>query len=141
VGAGHLQDINDYLGSVVQKLILEYENYQNVVPANFSLYGPFVGRALLEVGSNLLLSRIDPFRVLSLRQVQLSSGFLLGKRNECAIAWMGDIMPDDKETKELWAQGTKAKDISRSLLGSYSDHVCWRPAFQSLIDALGGYAK
>src|SRR6266852_1095522 len=46
-----------------------------------SILGPYLARGILEVGFAILLARLDPFRVLVLRQIQQSSDYEIEVRS------------------------------------------------------------
>lgn len=100
-----------------------------------ALYGPFLGRSVLEIVSTALIGRLDPFRVLTLRQIQLQPTYKLGLKTRAAIQWSGDVMAEGKPEK-LWTTDRTFAEMTRALLGDYQDHVLWRPAFERFLDAV-----
>ena len=99
-----------------------------------SLFGPFLGRSILEISLTAILGRIDPFRILIVRETQLNN-YNIGEKNEAAIQWSGDILAN-KRVDKLWAANRSSEKMTRALLGDYQDHVLWRPAFDRLLDAV-----
>jgi len=95
-----------------------------------TIFTPFLGRSLLEVATSALLCRVDPFRLLVLREFQQNSD--LGRRSKTALQWSGDILPEPTKTKQsLWAD-REISEVSRALLSDYHDHVFWQPAFVNM---------
>src|SRR2546427_9259290 len=54
--------------------------------------GPFLGRSLLELTVTALLGRLDPFRLLVVREMQLQSDSDPGVRWSAAVQWAGDVI-------------------------------------------------
>ena len=95
-----------------------------------------MGRALLEVGLTAIIARLDPFRVLVLREMQLQPEFDVAIRRSTSVQWQGDIMskPPPKKDAKLWSPDLSINELTRALLGDYYEHVFWRPAFIRLLD-------
>lgn len=101
-------------------------------------------RRLLESSTTALLLRIDPLRVLALRELQDTS-YSLSKRNLLSIQWSGDVMPKEKENKDK--DKSKEKDtekntrliidcepnkLDRALFSNLCSNVIWKPAVEEL---------
>ncbi|HEX5411333.1 MAG TPA: hypothetical protein VFZ27_05680 [Terriglobia bacterium] len=125
-----------HLGKTLAGLIGEARilDFSRCEAPQVSILGPYFARGILEVGFSMLLARLDPFRVLVLRQVQQSPDYEVERRNSCALQWKGDFLPDEKVDENLWRPSRKPKDITRALLGDYHDHVFWRPSFVNMRD-------
>jgi hypothetical protein len=101
--------------------------------------GPFFARNLLETIGTALVGRLDPFRLLYVKEVQQRDGFNLGSRSNSAITWFGDIFEPGLEDKDLlpakmWNPNKRFDDVGRGLLGDYYGHVFWNPAYELLLD-------
>jgi len=104
-------------------------------PTRFALFGPFAGRSLLEVALTAILGRLDPFRVLVVREMQMRPDYAPEKRSLVSIQWSGDIHTE-KKVDDLWKIDRNIKDMTRALLGDYYEHLFWRKAFQELLDGV-----
>lgn len=98
------------------------------------LYGPFLARAWMEVSLTALIGRLDPFRLLTIQRMQLSTNYETAIPWKSAIRWQGDIMA--KGSKDLFSPNVDVKDIHRALFGDYYDHLVWRNGIESLADAV-----
>ncbi|MGB9107285.1 MAG: hypothetical protein WCC39_01225, partial [Telluria sp.] len=94
-----------------------------------SLYGCFAARKLLEAGCVAVLSRLDPARLLILREFQLRGRYALDERHPASIDWASDII---SEKKAGWIEGISPDRFIRSLLGGHLAEVTWVPAIESL---------
>lgn len=145
-------DIVDPYGGVINhlkdsiKVILsEISTLKQQTDTQVALYGPFLGRSILELSFASLIGRLDPFRILVLREMQIrlhqGSGQRLGQRFQSSIQWSGDIRPMEKEPneQEMWLPNKAMEKINRTLFGCYYNQIFWTPAFIAVIDALGQY--
>lgn len=101
---------------------------------HMALFGPFIGRSLLELGCTAIISRIDPFRILILRQVQMQSSYNIGAQNRISIKWQGDVLGEKvkfQQGENIWSIN---KDPTRALLGDYYEHIYWRITLESMLD-------
>lgn len=101
-------------------------------PVDLALFGPVLARALLEVSFTALLGRLDPFRVLLVREYQSQPSFVVDKRSGVAFNWQPDVQGD--KVTDLFKADLKLKDVSRALLGAYFQEAFWREAHQNLLD-------
>lgn len=129
---GHSQTMVTALASELESLRREALTH-TTEPTRFALFGPFAGRSLLEVGLTAILGRLDPFRVLVLREMQMRPDYVPEKRSLVSIQWSGDILAD-KKVEDLWRIDRNIKDMTRALLGDYYEHLFWRKAFQVVLD-------
>ena len=79
-----------------------------------------------------LLGRFDPFRILTLREVQQANR-TADRRHAAAVQWTGDILAVKKVT-EPWSVEQKPDGMTRALLGDYYEHILWQQAFEQLLD-------
>lgn len=100
-----------------------------------SYYGPYCSRGLLEIACNALIARLDPYRILIVKRVQIETNYNAGKSTKSRIQWSGDVLSDSPATN-LWDQEKIDQRITRALLGSYMEELVLRPAFLKLIDTI-----
>lgn len=102
----------------------------NADPQLISLYGCFAARKLLELGCIAVLSRLDPARLLILREFQLKGKYQLDERHSAAIDWSADVI---SEKKPGWSDAVPSDKFVRSLLGGHMAEVTWISAIESLL--------
>ncbi|MCY1033281.1 hypothetical protein OV207_17640 [Corallococcus sp. BB11-1] len=107
-----------------------------------SMFGPFLGRSLLELAATALIGRLDPLRVLVVRQVQLQPEYDAAIPWKSSIRWQGDVLAPKKGQGDvlapkkgsgLWGDALEYEKITKALLGDYYDHLLWRPALQQML--------
>lgn len=98
------------------------------------MIAPFYARAILESGMTVLLSRLDPFRVLSIYKVQSSDNYDVAKKSNVALLWKGDVIANVKEKDNIWNPEIKMSDFDRALLGKHWGELLWIPSLQKLQD-------
>src|ERR1700746_251731 len=101
---------------------------------DLGLFGPILSRALIEVAFTSLLGRLDPFRILLIREFQKQPSYILDKRNNIAVNWQADVQGE--KVGDLFKPDLRLRDISRALLGSYYQETFWREAYQNLLDSI-----
>jgi hypothetical protein len=128
-------EILGHLGTTVVSICSEIDSLRadRASPSRIALVGPYLGRSLLEIACTALIARVDPFRVLVIREMQLRPDYSPHKRNHTRIQWSGDVQADG-EVKELWRPDRRVSEMTRALLGDYYDHLIWRRAFQRVSD-------
>lgn len=134
--AGDLNAILRHLGSGIDRIGIELEELvrqREVAGERVALFVPYLGRALMEVSFTALLARLDPFRLLAVRRMQMSVDYDPSTLWRNAIRWQGDIVATRQ--KDMWTATVDPKDVSRALFGDYYDELVWRPAFSNLADA------
>lgn len=99
-----------------------------------ALFGPYLGRATIEVALTAILGRFDPFRLLAIRRAQAASNYDPRQRNPLAFNWAADVQGDDKPKD--WEQRPNLKDLQRALLCKHFNDVFWQEAFTELLDAV-----
>jgi hypothetical protein len=97
-----------------------------------ALFGPVLGRAILEVSLTAICGRFDAFRILAIRESQLAPDFDVGIRNPLAFNWSTDVTGDEKPKE--WSQKPSVRDLQRALLSRHSHDLIWREAFMRLLD-------
>jgi hypothetical protein len=123
--------IRNSLYRIQQELPLPYGSNSLIS----QVYAPFLVRSILELSFTALIARLDPFRILTLRQVQLQGSYSSNSRNASSIQWSGDIVSREGGVAS-WSSETKLEKMSRSLLGEYQGEVVWKTAFTRFVDKL-----
>lgn len=135
IASGDLGDsmghINKSLYRIQQELPPPYGNNSSIS----KVYAPFLVRSILELSFTALIARLDPFRILTLRQVQLQGSYSPDSRNSSSIQWSGDIVSREGSVAS-WSSDTKPEKMSRSLLSEYQGEVMWKTAFTQFLDKL-----
>ncbi|QTA88540.1 hypothetical protein [Desulfonema magnum] len=126
-------ELGEALNQIGMSLSAVIDGLMAVKDSNhISFFGPFLGRSILELGCTAVLARIDPFRILMLREVQKQSDYQVGKQNKASIQWQGDILAE-KVKDGLWKDKNIVKP-TRALLGDYYEHIFWKNAIEKLLD-------
>jgi len=133
------KDVFENIYKAINTLEKRLAELPNEDDETIRLLGPFYGRSLLENVCTAIVGRLDPFRILFLRNVQLQDTFGITSRSKGAIQWFGDIYEKgleraEKEPNKMWSSSLEFSSIGRGLLGDYYGEIYWRPAFESLID-------
>jgi hypothetical protein len=122
-----------HLSKSIDNVVNELVNRDSLSPEQITLFVPFLGRSLLELGCTAIIARLDPFRVLMIREHQKQPDYKPDKRNKFSINWQSDVL--SKKVDDLW--GDKAPDIpTRSLFGAYYKDLVWLANFDKLLDAI-----
>jgi hypothetical protein len=134
---GDFGDITDHLASGVKGLVLEAQRLPNETAERIALFGPFVGRSFLELALTALVGRLDPFRLLVLRKMQMTglagTAPLIGERFQAAIQWTGDIRASkDPEPNDMWAHTRSMEKFSRTLFGKHYEELFFKPQWCSI---------
>lgn len=98
------------------------------------MFAAFVARATLENGVAAILGRIDPFRLLYLRNYQQAATFEYGRAQKTGFRWQGDVLATEKPPNDLWSPDHDVSKVSRALLSDYSDALFWQPAITKTLD-------
>src|SRR5580700_10140207 len=101
----HLSDTLDRL--IARTLALK----QSADPFDLALFGPFLGRATIEVSFTAILGRFDSFRILAIRRSQVANNYDPKQRNPLAFSWSNDVQGDEKPKE--WEQRPGTKDLQR----------------------------
>jgi hypothetical protein len=100
-----------------------------------AVFGPFLGRSLLELSTTALIGRLDPLRVLLVHQVQAQPNYTIEIPWKASIRWQGDVLAG-KPVANLWGEALEYEKITKALLGDYYDHLVWRPAAERMATAV-----
>ncbi|GJD47235.1 hypothetical protein AFCDBAGC_5127 [Methylobacterium cerastii] len=130
----------DHLSNSIARFSEKSINYlNNPFSEEAESFGAFCARVTLENACAALVGRLDPFRILYLTEYQSQSGFEYGKPVKSGFKWTGDVLSEDKPTKDLWSADHDIAKISRALFSPHVDHVYWRPATEAALDYLAAY--
>ncbi len=139
-GTDSFSEILKHLKETLTNVLIEITKLPAEPDDRVTLFGPLLGRSVLELSFTCIVGRLDPFRILILREFQMkanSSGCTsLGNRSTSAFQWTGDVRPQEKDPKNLWENDRPMSKISRSLLGNCYGDVFWKPAFDKVLDAI-----
>lgn len=94
-------------------------------------------RRFMESSATALLLRVDPIRVLALREFQKSGEYQLAKRNLLTVQWAGDIIPKGGIKNRLL--DCDPEKIDRALFSTVCSLTFWKPALESLQNTLSNY--
>ncbi|MDU2241177.1 MAG: hypothetical protein E7E23_11380 [Paenibacillus sp.] len=132
-----LKDVFQYQSYIITKMenaivpmLMNMEEEENI-----SLLGSFYGRKLLEAFCNTMIGRIDPVRLISIKNVQ-KKNFSADKRMPIAVQWAGDVFEKygDKVPSDLWHNELSSDKVGRPLFGIYFFEIFWKPAFVKALD-------
>jgi len=130
---GCIGQVDAHLANSLDKIIERSRVLTDTGDAtDIALFGPVLGRAILEVSLTAICGRFDALRVLAIRRSQLAPDFDVGIRNPLAFNWSADVKGDEK-AKE-WSQKPNPKDIQRALLSGHFHDLIWLEAFTRLLD-------
>lgn len=139
VAPTQLQEILGHIGSSIDVIVGQLQWVGAQPPARLALFGPFLGRSLLELCLTAIAGRLDPIRLLVIREVQSRPDYTTEKAWKSSIHWQGDIMP-----RKAAAEPSKKKldpdpwDVSRALLSDEYDRLLWGPATERLLAEASG---
>jgi hypothetical protein len=131
---GGINEVLSYLSTSIDNVVRELINLESLSPNQISLFAPFLGRSILELGCTALITRLDPFRVLLLREHQKQSDYRMDKPNKSSIRWQGDVFPEEEVTN-IWSDKS-LKNPTRALLGEYYKTLIWSANFVDFSDAI-----
>ncbi|WP_078082937.1 hypothetical protein [Microbulbifer mangrovi] len=126
-----IDDILSHLSTSINHVISEILDLPNTTDEKLSLYGPYLGRSLLELSATALIARLDPFKIILIKGKQETSEYDLGKPHSTAIRWQGDIV--DVAVPDLWAEKS-LKNPTRALLGAYQIELVLKDSAQKIVD-------
>jgi hypothetical protein len=131
---GDIDEVLSHLSASIDNVVKELIRLESLSPNQISLFALFLGRSILELGCTALIARLDPFRVLLLRECQNQPNYLMDKPHKSSIRWQGDVFAD-KEVTDLWADKS-LQNPTRALLGDYYKTLIWFANFDKLLDAI-----
>lgn len=138
-GRSELAEVLSYVRDTIDLVSRQLTWLSQQDDSHVSILGPFLGRSLLELGTTALLGRLDPMRLLVVRQIQTQPSYNPALRWKASIQWQGDVVSMEK-SKDLWTEKLDYEKTSKALLGDPFDHLLWRPAFDRmrLTSPMGG---
>jgi hypothetical protein len=128
-----INEVLSHLSASIDNVVKELVNLESLSTNQMSLFAPFLGRSILELGCTALIARLDPFRVLLLREYQKQPTYQIDKPNKSSIRWQGDILSD--RVTDLWSDKSM-QNPTRALLGDYYKLLIWSANFDKLLDAI-----
>jgi hypothetical protein len=136
-----IDQILQHLSGSLTKVMSEIVDIPTLSNDKLSLYGPYLGRSLLELSVTALLARLDPFKILLMKGKQEQSDYELGKPHSSAIRWQGDVV--DKAVTNIW-DDKSLKDPTRAILGVYQVNLVMLNSAQKIVDqsseeSIGGW--
>jgi hypothetical protein len=127
-----LSHLSTSIDNVVEELVALLTQ-ESPSPNQISLFAPFLGRSILELGCTAMIARLDPFRVLVIREHQNQPDYSKDKPNKSSIHWQGDVLAE--KVPDLWANKS-LQSPTRALLGDYYKKLIWSPNFNKLMDSI-----
>ena len=130
---GDIDEVLSHLSASIDNVVKELVTLESLSDNQISLFAPFLGRSILELGCTALIARLDPFRVLLLRECQKQPNYQIDKPNKSSIRWQGDVLAD--KVTDLWADKS-LQNPTRALLGDYYKTLIWSANFDKMLDAI-----
>lgn len=134
-GEPALGQILAYIQSSMDSVLDHLSWLRTEEPKRILMLAPFLGRSLLELATTALIGRLDPLRLLVVRQIQSQPEYVTSISWKTSIRWQGDVLTSEgasKQEKELWGSGLEYEKVHKALLGQYYDQLLWRPAHQRM---------
>jgi len=126
-----LDEILKHLSKSIDLIINEIKQLKEYDANKFAFLSPFFGRSLLELGCTALIAKLDPFRILIIREKQMAD-YEIDKPHKSSIRWQGDVLAE-KQIDDLW-NDKFLKNPTRALLGDYYCHIFWHKGIEALFD-------
>ncbi len=126
-----IDQILSHLQSSLEKVIGEIQTLTSLSDDKLALYGPYLGRALMELATTAMLAKLDPLRILIVKEKQKQRHYELEKPQKASLKWQGDIMA--KAVNDLWADKS-LDNPTRAILGAYSVELVLKDSAQKLLD-------
>jgi hypothetical protein len=123
-----LAEMLSYIRETTELVLTQLSWLSTQGPEQISMFGPFLGRSLLELSTTALIGRLDPLRLLVVRQIQNQPHYDTSVRWKASIQWQGDVLAGEK-SKDLWNDKLDYERVSKAILGDPIDQLVWRPAF------------
>ncbi len=133
INGDSIDEILNHLSTSIDNVAKELITIESKNSDQISLFAPFLGRSLLELGCTALIARLDPFRAMLLREYQQQPNYQLDKSNKSSIRWQGDILAD--RVPDIWADKS-LQNPTRALLGDYYKTLIWAANFDKLQDVI-----
>jgi hypothetical protein len=133
VDGGGINEVLRHLSASIDNVVEALVILESLNPKQVSLFAPFLGRSILDLGCTALIARLDPFRLLLLREYQKQPTYLMDKPNKASIRWQGDVLAE--KVKDLWDEKS-VQNPTRALLGDYYKNLIWSANFDKLLDSV-----
>lgn len=130
--SGAIHEVIAHISNSIDTLTEELQELSTASEKRMSFYGPFLGRSLLELASTALIARLDPFKLLVLREKQKQPNYEVDKPHKASIRWQGDVLSE--QVKDKW-EDKSLTSPTRALLGDYYMELVWHKNFDLLIDS------
>lgn len=128
-----IDEVLDHIAEGVSAVFDEIKELKNQDDRHVMLYGPFLGRSILEIGCTSIIARLDPFRILLLRERQKQPSFSIDKPHKSSIRWQGDVMSE--KVGNLWDERS-LQNPTRALLGDYFAELIWNKNINTVLDSI-----
>jgi hypothetical protein len=132
-GDSEVDSILRHLKGSIDKIVCEINALPTLSDEKLSLYGPFLGRSLIELTATALIAKLDPFRILLVKGNQIQADYAPGKPQKASIRWAGDILAEN--VAKLW-DDKSIERASRAILGDYSTELILKKSAQDLLDTI-----
>lgn len=126
-----IDDILKHISSLIDKVEGEISELEQLTDDKRMLYGPYLGRSLLELGSTALIARLDPFRAMIVREKQKRPDYLIHVPHKSSIRWQGDILSEP--VGDLWVD-KNLQSPTRAILGDYFKEMFFIKSAQTILD-------
>lgn len=130
-GNADIDQILLHLESSIQKIVNEIQELQAQPDEKLTLYGPYLGRALMELATTAMLAKLDPLRILITKGRQTLTDYELERPQKASLKWQGDVMGD--KVPNLW-DDKSLSNPTRAILGRYSVELVLAKSAQKLLD-------
>jgi hypothetical protein len=128
-----IYEVLSHLSTSIDNVVGELMQLESLNNNQISLFAPFLGRSILELGCTAIIARLDPFRLLVLSKYQQQPTYQIDKPNKSSIRWQGDILAD--KVHDLWSDKS-LQNPTRALLGDYYKVLIWEDNFDKLLNAI-----
>lgn len=134
-GSSEIDLILQHLGESIEKVLCEISDLSEKDDNHLALYGPYLGRSLIELSYTSLVARMDPLRALIIKGNQSRSGYELDRPQKSSLRWQGDVMAK-KALKEDAMWGDKSEDPTRAIFGVYNVELVLKKSAKDMLDCI-----
>lgn len=126
-----IDQILSHLKSSIEKVVNEIQELPNLSDEKLTLYGPYLGRALMELATTAMLAKLDPLRILITKGRQTQPDYELERPQKASLKWQGDVMGE--KVSNPW-DDKFLNNPTRAILGRYSVELVLARSAQNLLD-------
>ncbi|WP_447527596.1 hypothetical protein [Vreelandella sp. TE19] len=126
-----IDQILSHLESSIEKIVNEIQELPSQPDEKLTLYGPYLGRALMELATTAMLAKLDPLRILITKGRQTQPDYELERPQKASLKWQGDVMGE--QVPNLW-DDKSLNNPTRAILGRYSVELVLTKSAQNLLD-------